>query len=123
MAPKILVVDDEASTRLLLKAMLQKQYILFFAKNGMEGLDILGQNPDISLVITDIFMPLVDGFQMTEQVRAGKNPFQGIPVLIMSAFGERRNINRARTIKATGWLNKPLSKDEVIPIVTGLVRP
>lgn len=106
MSKTILTVDDSASMRMLLKASLTAQgFIIESANDGRHGLERMDEvKPD--LLITDINMPEMDGFELIEAVRA-RPEYRGVPILVLSTeFAEDKKA-RARSAGATGWITKP----------------
>lgn len=78
----ILVVDDDKNTRRFIKAVLEEeQYIVLTASNGVEALDIL-DTTHIDLIVLDIMMPKMDGYELTEILRSVQNE---LPILMVSA--------------------------------------
>ena len=69
MKPSVLIVDDEKLIRFSLARLLSDEYITYEACNGKEALDIIGQNSNIDVVISDIMMPVIDGIELIEKVR------------------------------------------------------
>ena len=68
---KILVVDDESRMRKLVKDFLEREgHIIIEAADGMEAMDIFYENKDIALIILDVMMPRMDGWQVCREVRA-----------------------------------------------------
>jgi two-component system chemotaxis response regulator CheY len=102
----ILTVDDSASMRMLLKASLTAQgFKIEAANDGRHGLERMSEvMPD--LLITDINMPEMDGFELIEAVRA-KPEFRGVPILVLSTEFSDEKKARARSAGATGWITKP----------------
>jgi len=102
----ILTVDDSASMRMLLKASLTAQgYRIESANDGEHGLERMhAVKPD--LLITDINMPRMDGFELIEAVRAD-NDLRGTPILVLSTEFSDEKKARARAAGATGWITKP----------------
>nr|WP_218625207.1 response regulator [Sphingomonas sp. dw_22] len=102
----ILTVDDSASMRMLLKASLTAQgYRIESANDGQHGLERMHEvKPD--LLITDINMPRMDGFELIEAVRA-ETAFKGTPILVLSTEFSDEKKARAREAGATGWITKP----------------
>ena len=85
---KILVVDDESRMRKLVKDFLVKQgYTVLEAGDGSEALDIFYENQDIALLILDIMMPKVDGWQVCREVRASSK----VPIIMLTARGDERD--------------------------------
>lgn len=103
MSKLILTVDDSPSMRMLLKASLSaKGFAVETAEDGVQGLERLGQlNPD--LLITDINMPQMDGFELIAQVRA-RSAYGGLPILVLSTEFSAEKKARAREAGATGWI-------------------
>jgi two-component system chemotaxis response regulator CheY len=102
----ILTVDDSVSMRMLLKTSLTQQgFRIEAATDGVHGLERMHEvNPD--LLITDINMPRMDGFQLIEAVRA-LSQFRGTPILVLSTEFSDEKKARARSAGATGWITKP----------------
>lgn len=112
MSKLILTVDDSASMRMLLKASLTAQgFRIEAANDGEHGLERMHEvNPD--LLITDINMPKMDGFELIEAVRAVPG-FRGIPILVLSTEFSDEKKARARSAGATGWITKPFDADKL----------
>jgi len=108
----ILTVDDSASMRMLLKASLTAQgYRIEAAEDGRRGLERLAEvKPD--LVITDINMPEMDGFELIEAVRADPE-HRGLPILVLSTEFSDEKKARARAAGATGWITKPFDANKL----------
>ena len=85
---KILVADDDYLLRDLIKDILEgENYVVLEAKDGKEALDLLYQNPELSLVILDIMMPEYSGLEVLRRIRQQSQ----IPVLILTALGDSEN--------------------------------
>jgi two-component system response regulator (stage 0 sporulation protein F) len=109
-AAHILVVDDEKDTCLLLGQVLEKEgYIVDSANSGVEALNIL-KNKKISLVITDLKMPEMDGLALIREARKLKTKTKFI---MMTAFGEIETYLDAINIGAFDYLNKPMEINDI----------
>jgi two-component system chemotaxis response regulator CheY len=108
----ILTVDDSASMRMLLKTSLTAQgFEIESANDGVHGLERMHEvQPD--LLITDINMPKMDGFELIEAVRA-LGQFRGTPILVLSTEFSDDKKARARAAGATGWITKPFNADKL----------
>ena len=106
MSKLILTVDDTATMRMLLKTSLTAMgFRIEAANDGEHGLERMHEvNPD--LLITDINMPKMDGFELIEAVRA-LSQFRGTPILVLSTEFSDEKKARARAAGATGWITKP----------------
>lgn len=112
MSKQILIVDDSASMRMLLKSSLTARgFSIEMADDGEHGLSRMHElDPD--LLITDINMPKMDGFELIEAVR-GETRFRGTPILVLSTEFSDEKKSRAREAGATGWITKPFDADKL----------
>jgi chemosensory pili system protein ChpA (sensor histidine kinase/response regulator) len=113
-AARILVVDDEHDHRLALSSLLEEVgYRVESASHGREALDmlLLGLIPD--LVLLDLFMPVMDGWGLWNELK-GRPAFAAIPVIVMSGFGD--NILNAAPVSA-GYLRKPIGRDQLLETI------
>lgn len=85
---KILVVDDESRMRKLVKDFLTRSgYTVVEAADGMEAMDIFYEQNDIALIILDVMMPKMDGWQVCREVRMHSK----VPIIMLTARGEERD--------------------------------
>jgi len=105
MGKKILIVEDEEILSDLLQKRLKKEgYDVLLARNGEEGLKMIKETePD--LVLLDIIMPKMSGFQVMEEMNKDEN-LKKIPVIIISNSGQPVEIGRAQRLGAKDWLIK-----------------
>ncbi len=110
MPAKILVVDDEPDLEYLVrqkfrKQIREKQFQLFFARNGIEALEKLQAEPHIDMVLTDILMPEMDGLTLLTRLN---ELYPTIKAVIISAYGDIENIRTAMNRGAFDFLTKPI---------------
>lgn len=111
----ILAVEDNASMRELLKKVLEKNdYRVLEAKDGREALVLLKKHPEISLVVTDIRMPKMNGMSLLEEIVDSKS---GVKVILITAFGEVEQYLDAMNTGAFEYLNKPFKNQELLDVV------
>lgn len=115
---KILVVDDEAAIRRIVAFRLQQNgYQVLTATNGVEALETFNQTlPD--LVIIDLMLPEMGGFELTEQIR--KKSY--VPILILSAANDETSIIRGLELGADDFVKKPFSPKELEVRIKGLLK-
>ena len=115
---KILVVDDEASIRRIVAFRLQHGgYQVLTSTNGVEALEIFNQTlPD--LVIIDLMLPEMGGFELTEQIR--KKSY--VPILILSASTDEASIIKGLALGADDFVKKPFSPQELEVRIKGLLK-
>lgn len=107
---KILAVDDEPDMEALITQRFRKQikenrFEFVFARNGFEALEKLSEHVEISLVLTDINMPGMDGLTLLSKIKELNKPIQS---LVISAYGDLKNIRTAMNQGAFDFLIKPI---------------
>ena len=112
---KILVVDDEPDLETLILQRMRRsirsgQYEFVFAHNGVEALDILGEDDTIDMVLSDINMPKMDGLTLLEQMPSVDPNLRAV---IISAYGDMKNIRTAMNRGAFDFITKPLDFDDL----------
>ena len=112
---RILIVDDEPDLEPLVLQRMRRQirsgeYSFLFAHNGVEALEVLKQNQDIDIVISDINMPQMDGLTLLEQIRKIE---PNIRAIIVSAYGDMKNIRAAMRRGAIDFITKPIDFDDL----------
>ncbi len=118
---KILLVDDDPAQRMLLRMCLQQvDYSVVEAENGAEAFAILEKEPDIRLVVTDLDMPVMDGFELIKQVRASDLRYRYLIVLTSSE--DEGSLVRALSLGADDYIAKPVVPDEMRLRVEGGIR-
>lgn len=115
-AIKILSVDDEAPLELLMRQYFRRkirngEYEFFFAHNGLEALAILYNNPDIEIILSDINMPEMDGLTLLAKINEMRNP--ALRVIMVSAYGDMKNIRQAMNNGAFDFATKPIDMDDL----------
>lgn len=119
--PRILVVEDDDSSRNLIARILQRLgYETLEATNGLIALNILEGNRDFDLIITDVRMSPVDGMKLLDQV---KQLYHHIPVLMISVHGRPDWITEAQDRGASGFLVKPFVKSQLAEAVYSILTP
>ena len=109
---KILIVEDDITQRLFLRMALEVyHYDIFEAENGQEAYHILNHNLDIHLVITDIKMPVMDGFELIRTIRAEERKYTYI--LVTSAVDGKRSVIKALGLGADDFISKPVTPEEL----------
>ncbi|MEB3163981.1 MAG: response regulator transcription factor [Prochlorothrix sp.] len=117
---RVLLVDDEPGIRESVQAYLQDDgFVVDVASDAQEGWDKLQQvRPD--LVITDVMMPRVDGYQFLRQMR-GDDRFKALPVVFLTARGMTSDRIQGYQAGCDAYLSKPFDPDELVTIVQNLL--
>jgi len=111
---KILVVDDEAILRSLLEKILVKEgYEVSLAQTGTEALEML-ESEQLDIMITDIKMPEIDGFEL---LRQAKQIHPNLGVIMMTAYADAFSVKDALLLGADDYITKPFKSVEISMIV------
>jgi chemosensory pili system protein ChpA (sensor histidine kinase/response regulator) len=120
-APEIMVVDDSLTMRKVLSRLLEREgYRVVVAKDGMDALQLLQDSlPD--LILSDIEMPRMDGFELVRNIR-GDSRTAAIPLLIISSRTAEKHRSLARDLGVNAYLGKPVQDDELLAQVRALLN-
>ena len=117
---KILIADDQLVMRNMFKVILKEEpHELTLAVDGQEAYDI-AQTQRFDLVLSDLYMPKLDGIQLVEKLRALPN-YKGVPILIVSTENKEEKKAAGRAAGANGWIIKPITKDRLLPAIHKLL--
>ena len=116
---KILVVDDEARMRKLVRDFLvKKEYIVVEAENGEQALEIFEEEEDISLIILDIMMPKLDGWQVCKAIRRESK----VPIIMLTAKSEEQDELLGFELGVDEYISKPFSPKILVARVDAILR-
>ena len=115
----ILVVDDDRHTRMLLEAILKAEnYTVFTASNGEAALDVMDKE-HIDLVVLDIMMPKMDGYEFTKVLRESDN---NLPILMVSAKQLPADKRKGFLVGTDDYITKPINEEEMLLRIKALLR-
>lgn len=115
----VLVVDDDKNTRLLFKALLESEkYNVFTAENGANALDVMGRE-SIDLVVLDVMMPQMDGYEFTKTLRENDNT---LPILMVSAKQMSQDKRQAFLVGTDDYMTKPVDEVEFLLRIKALLK-
>ncbi len=116
---KILVVDDESRMRKLVRDFLEREgYKVIEAGDGMEAMDIFYENKDICLVILDVMMPKMDGWQVCREIRQSSK----VPIIMLTARSEERDELQGFDLGVDEYISKPFSPKILMARVEAILR-
>jgi len=108
----VLLIEDEPIQRKIVSSQLQDSgFSVIEAGDGREGLGLWRENPGIRLVITDLMMPILDGYEVIESIRAEENHYTYL--IVLSGLEDRQSLVRALGLGADDYLTKPVFPDEL----------
>ncbi len=121
MAKKILIVDDSESIRDVVNYTLAANGHDVLV--GMDGEDALKHlnGQQIDLVITDLYMPNMDGISLIKEIRKDEN-YKRTPILFLTTESQQEKKMEARSAGATGWIIKPFIPDNLIAVINKVLR-
>ena len=116
---KILVVDDESRMRKLVRDFLVKQdYEVLEAGDGEEAMDVFYHNKDIALLILDVMMPRMDGWEVCREIRAESK----VPIIMLTAKGDERDELLGFELGVDEYISKPFSPKILVARVGAILR-
>ncbi|MCI6630598.1 MAG: response regulator transcription factor [Lachnospiraceae bacterium] len=116
---KILVVDDESRMRKLVRDFLvKKNYNVLEAGDGSEALDVFFANQDIALIILDVMMPKMDGWQVCREIRA----YSKIPIIMLTAKSDEKDELLGFELGVDEYISKPFSPKILVARVEAILR-
>lgn len=115
----ILVVDDDKHTRMLLRAILEEAgYTVTTADNGEEALGVLDRE-HIDLVVLDIMMPKMDGYEFTKTIREGNS---ALPILMVTAKQDAADEKQGFLVGTDDYITKPIDEEKMLLHIKALLR-
>ncbi len=116
---KILMADDESRMRKLVGDFLRKKdYEVLEAENGQKAVDLFFDNEDISLVILDVMMPVMDGYAALKEIRQ----YSKTPVIMLTAKSEEKDELQGFDLGADEYISKPFSPNILVARVDAILR-
>ena len=110
-ASKILVVEDNEELLALMLQVLSKNYHVFTAKNGKQAMSII-MKEKLDLVVSDVMMPIMDGIELTKQLKSDKSFWQ-LPIILLTAKNKEEDKTEAYATGADAYITKPFKFDEL----------
>ena len=114
---KVLIVDDDVRNIFALSSTLESyQMEVLYAEDGREGVKILQQNPDIDVVLMDIMMPEMDGYQTMQAIRE-IDSFANLPIIALTAKAMKADREKCIEAGASDYISKPLDIDQLLSML------
>jgi len=119
-SPTILVIENEVSNRILIERVLSTRgYRCLSASNGREALELL-DHERVDLILTDLSMPVLDGYRTTQLIRA-RPGLANVPIVAVTAFALNDEGEAAKQIGCTEYLTKPFKPRQLLEVVDRLL--
>src|SRR2546423_15522108 len=118
--PTILIVENEVSNRILIEKVLSTRgFRCLSASNGREALDIL-DHESVDLILTDLSMPILDGYRTTQLIRA-RPSLERVPIVAVTAYALNDENEAAMQIGCNEYLTKPFKPRQLLEVVDRLL--
>ncbi len=114
---KALVVDDDIRNIFALTSILERYEMeVQYAENGHDALRMLGENPDIDVVLMDVMMPEMDGYEATRRIR-DNSTFEDLPIIAITAKAMKGDREKCISAGASDYVTKPVDTDQLISLL------
>jgi len=114
---KIVIVDDDVRNVFALTSVLEAHGMeVLYAENGKDGIELLRRTPDVDLVLMDIMMPELDGYETTRLVRADQT-FNQLPIICLTAKAMKGDREKAISAGASDYITKPVDTDQLLSLM------
>jgi len=114
---KVLVVDDDARNIFALMSLLENQEMeVITSTNGRNAIELVERTPDLSLVLMDIMMPDMDGFETMRRIRS-QPTFRNLPILALTAKAMKGDREKCLDAGASDYISKPVNTDQLLSLM------
>jgi HAMP domain-containing protein/signal transduction histidine kinase/ActR/RegA family two-component response regulator len=119
---KVLIVDDDIRNVFALTSVLEQHGLsVLYAENGREGIEVLEQHDDVTIVLMDIMMPEMDGYATTTAIRRMPQ-FTGLPIIALTAKAMKGDREKALDSGASDYVTKPVEADHLLSVMEQWMR-
>ncbi|MFE0102719.1 HAMP domain-containing protein [Streptomyces sp. NPDC059009] len=119
---KVLIVDDDIRNVFALTSVLEQHGLsVLYAENGREGIEVLEQHDDVTVVLMDIMMPEMDGYATTTAIRRMPQ-FAGLPIIALTAKAMKGDREKAIDSGASDYVTKPVDPDHLLTVMEQWMR-
>ena len=117
----VLILDDDPNIRMLLEYVLRKHFHTASRENGLEALAWLAENPLPDLILTDLEMPGLSGFELLQQLRIS-GYYRHIPLLVFSGFEDEQVKEKCLDAGANGYILKPFDPATIVSRINSILQ-
>ena len=114
---KVLLVDDDIRNVFAMTSVLERYEMeVFPAENGREALEELDKRPDVDVVLMDIMLPEMDGFEVTQTIRRQER-FRGLPILALTAKAMKGDREKCLEAGCSDYISKPVDTEQLLSVL------
>ncbi len=114
---KVLIVDDDVRNIFAITSLLEQQQMqVIYAVNGQEGIDLLQKTPDVNIILMDIMMPQMDGYEATRQIRQDSR-FTSLPIIALTAKAMKGDREQCIQAGTSDYISKPVDNEQLLSLL------
>jgi CheY-like chemotaxis protein len=114
---KVLIIDDDVRNIFALTSMLERyQMQVLYAENGRDGIELLQKTPDIDIVLMDVMMPGMDGYETTRMIRQDSK-FKSLPIVALTAKAMQGDREKCIEAGASDYITKPVDTEQLLSLL------
>jgi CheY-like chemotaxis protein len=114
---KILIVDDDVRNIFALTSILEGQHMnVIYAENGLEAIKLIQESPDVEVVLMDVMMPEIDGYETTRRIRE-MDQFKNLPIIALTAKAMKGDREKCIEAGASDYIAKPVDTDQLMSLL------
>ncbi|MGA9520582.1 MAG: response regulator, partial [Myxococcaceae bacterium] len=114
---KVLVVDDDVRNIFALTSVLERHHMqVLFAENGQKGIELIEANPDLDLVLMDVMMPGMDGYETMRSIRT-RNQLTNLPIIALTAKAMKGDREKCIEAGASDYITKPVETEQLLSLL------
>jgi CheY-like chemotaxis protein len=111
------VIDDDVRNIFAVTSALERHHAqVVYAENGKDGLAVLEENPDVDVVLTDVMMPEMDGYEVMQRIRSQER-FRSLPIIAITAKAMRADREKCIQAGASDYIAKPVDMDQLLSLL------
>ncbi|NEQ27597.1 MAG: response regulator, partial [Microcoleus sp. SIO2G3] len=114
---KVLIVDDDVRNIFALTSLLERyQMQVLYAENGRDGIAVLQNHPDVNVVLMDVMMPEMDGYETTRAIRE-QDEFRSLPIIALTAKAMQGDREKCLEAGASDYITKPVDTEQLLSLL------
>jgi CheY-like chemotaxis protein len=114
---KVLIVDDDVRNIFAITSVLERHKMdVIYAENGRDGIDILKKTPSVDVVLMDVMMPEMDGYETMRAIR-GINKFKMLPIIALTAKAMKGDREKCIEAGASDYIAKPVDTEQLLSLL------
>jgi CheY-like chemotaxis protein len=114
---KVLIVDDDVRNIFALTSVLERYEMqILYAENGKDGIEVLRHNPDVNIILMDVMMPEMDGYETMHAIRKMRK-FKSLPIISLTAKAMKGDREKCIEAGASDYITKPVETEQLLSLL------